>query len=174
MPFFVIPDSWGTYGIKKASSALKRAGRVGPKIGIKSGPTTTYSYKFKNLVLDYNELRVYLNTPRGPLWSYLDKRGKMAVAGAKASVGVKTGALQRSIHMRHLGNSTGQYLWIGSKLHYAYAHHEGTKPHVITSKPGGKLVFVGKGKVLVHTPVVRHPGTRPNRYLSSQLRHFLK
>lgn len=176
MPLFVIPDSWATYGIGKATRALKRAnrGRGSGKISL-GRRSRGISYKFSHLNLYENELREYLNTPKGDLWPYLHVRGKDAVAGAKAMVGVRTGALQRSIHMKHLGNVTGQYIWIGSKLNYAYAHHEGTRPHIITAKPGKELVFRGsRSRVLVHTPVVKHPGTRPNPYLRAQLYHFFK
>ncbi len=176
MPLFVIPDSWATYGIGKASRALKRAakGRGSGKITLGSR-SRGFSYKFSQLNLYENELREYLTTPSGDLWPYLHSRGKLAVAGAQAMVGVRTGALKRSIHMKHLGNPTGQYIWIGSKLPYAYHHHEGTKPHIIAAKPGKELVFRGRGsKVLVHSPVVKHPGTRANPYLRAQLHHFFK
>jgi hypothetical protein len=176
MPFFVIPDSWATYGIGKAGRALRRAakGRGSGKISL-GARGRGFSYKFSHLNLYQDELRKYLNTQSGDLWWYLNKRGKAAVAGAQAMVGVRTGALKRSIHMKHLGNVTGQYIWIGSKLPYAYAHHEGTRPHIIASKSGKELVFRGRGsKVLVHTPVVKHPGTRPNPYLRAQLHHFFK
>lgn len=172
MPLFVIPDSWATYGIGKAARALRRAGRGGTRLPIGGRGSSGISYKFSHLNIYQEELRKYLNTSSGDLWGYLEIRGNIAVAGAKAMVGVKTGRLQRSIHKKHLGNVTGQYLWIGSNLHYAYAHHEGTKPHIITAKTGKDLVFRARSRVLVHTPVVRHPGTRPNPYLRAQLRHF--
>jgi hypothetical protein len=172
MPFFVIPDSWATYGISKATRGLRRAGKGGTRLSIGGSSSSRISYKFSNLTIYQEELRKYLNTPSGDLWGYLEIRGDKAVAGAKAMVGVKTGRLQRSIHKKHLGNVTGQYLWIGSNIHYAYAHHEGTRPHIITAKPEKDLVFRSRSRVLVHTPVVKHPGTRPNPYLRAQLSHF--
>ena len=172
MPFFVIPDSWATYGIGKAARGLKRAGRGGTPISIGGRGSAGVSYKFSHLNLYQEELRKYLNTPSGDLWRYLEIRGNKAVAGAKAMVGVRTGRLQRSIHKKHLGNVSGQYLWIGSNIPYALAHHEGTKPHIITPNKKTELTFRTRSRVLVHTPVVRHPGTRPNPYLRAQLRHF--
>jgi len=75
----------------------------------------------------------------------------------------------RSTHKRHLGNFTGQYLWIGSEAKYALAHHEGTRAHVITPKEAdGKLVFF-KGNRMIVTKRVMHPGTKPNPYLKSAL-----
>jgi hypothetical protein len=172
MPFFVVPDSWGTYGIRKVSRSLKRAARTGSRLPIRARGRSGILYKFKELNLYEEELRKYLNTSSGDLWKYLEIKGDLAVAGARAMVGVKTGRLKASIHKKHLGNITGQYLWIGSNIHYAYAHHEGTKPHIIRPKNDKKLVFRGKNRVLVHTQIVRHPGTRPNPYLRAQLYHF--
>jgi hypothetical protein len=173
MPLFVLNNSWGTYALKKASKAFRSSGKSssGRSSGGRIGGG--YTFKFKELKLYDEELRKYLNTPSGDPWVHLERRGRIAVEGAKAMVGVRTGRLKRSIHMKHLGNFKGQYIWIGSKVNYAYAHHEGTKAHTITAKPGGELVFRGKSRVLVHTPAVKHPGTRPNPYLSTQLRHFL-
>ncbi len=174
MPLFIINDSWGTYALGKAASSFRRSGKTASRAASGGRVGGGYTFKFKELKLDYVALRRYLNTPSGDLWAHLEKRGKIAVAGAKSMVGVRSGRLQRSIHMKHLGNVKGQYIWLGSKVEYAYAHHEGTRAHVIKAESGGKLVFIGKGRVLTHTPVVKHPGTRPNPYLRAQLRHFLK
>jgi phage gpG-like protein len=133
------------------------------------------SIKFGNLQLDKNKLRIFLNTPhsgdRQDLWKWLEKKKKLAVAGAKGMVGVKTGALRKNIVGRHLGNFTGQYVTIGANLPYALMHHQGTKPHVITPK-NGKILHFRAGGRSVYTTMVFHPGTKPNPYLRSQLRHF--
>lgn len=116
-----------------------------------------------------------LNTPRGQLWWWLEKRAKKATMAAKRQVGVDTGALRKSIHYRHLRNFTGQYVWIGSNTQrHAYAHHEGTKPHIIKPEAPNTVLVFRKGSRVIATPMVRHPGTRPNRYLSNQLRYFLR
>ena len=129
-----------------------------------------FNIRYKNLILYKPILNRELNLPGGIVWPYMDRMGKRIVMGAKRQVGVKTGVLRASIHMRHLGNVTGQYLWIGSRQPHAYLHHEGTRPHIILPKnPGGVLVFAKAGRV-VRTSVVKHPGTKPNRYLSDQLR----
>lgn len=39
--------------------------------------------------------------------------------------------------------------------------------------PGGKLIFA-KGSKVIMTSMVRHPGTKPNKYLSNQIFHFAK
>ena len=185
------PGNWGTYFARKAAksarssfSGIKRRGNRSPNLFRTQVTTKTkFTYRVTNVIIYDYELHLFLNTkytgtkmfgrPQlSPLWKALHSKGELAVAGAKQKVGVKTGALRKSIHMKHLGNRSGQYLWIGSKLPYAYLHHQGTKPHPIVAKnPGGELVFMRKSR-LIRTPMVNHPGTRPNWYLRAQLRHF--
>jgi hypothetical protein len=74
--------------------------------------------------------------------------------------------------MKHLANANGQYLWIGSNKNYAYIHHEGTRPHIITPTKAKALRFTS-GRRVIYTRMVKHPGTKPNRYLSNQLRFFM-
>lgn len=129
-------------------------------------------YKFEKLIIYKDVLHMELNTPKGGLWRTLERQGNLAMRGAKASVGVNTGALRRSIRMNHYGNRTGQKLVITAGKKYALMHHEGTRAHTITPKDtGGVIVFSSKSKV-VRTTVVHHPGTRANKFLSSQLHHF--
>jgi hypothetical protein len=93
----------------------------------------------------------------------------MITVAAKAQVGVRTGALRASIHMRHLRDSRGQYVKIGSGLDYALLHHNGTRPHIIRPDRAKVLRFVRGGKVIfAHS--VRHPGTKANRYLTDNLK----
>ena len=110
-----------------------------------------------------------LRSPQGAVGKDLRKRGLRVQAGAKAQVGVRTGALRASIHMRHANDTRGQYVKIGSNLSYARAHHDGASPHII--KPNRKQVlrFATKGQI-IFAHVVKHPGTKPNRYLTDNLR----
>lgn len=153
---------------------------------------TTLVYKFERMNWPPYavEFRREFNTPRvGVVGTWLNKEGVRMVAGAKAQVERRrktpgiirrpTHRLSNSIHMRHLGNVTGQYLWIGSKVEYAYFVHEGTKPHKIRPREaGGQLVFRtkgGSGVVLHHAREVNHPGItrrRRNPFLSDQLKHL--
>lgn len=132
-------------------------------------------YKVLQTRIYHDKLRIFLNTPnsgdREDLWKYLEKQKKRALLGARSKVGVRTGALRKSIVARHLGNFTGQYVWIGSDKPYALMHHEGTKPHIIVPTQG-KVLHFRAGNRSVFTTMVRHPGTKPNPYLSSQLHHF--
>jgi hypothetical protein len=161
-----LPDSVAGHYAKKMLKKGSYTRRSAPARGI------TYGYKLVNVTIDKGQLHLVLNTRAGNLWDALDRRGRAIVSDAKKRVGVKTGALRSSIHMRHLGNATGQYLWIGSKKHYAYAHHEGTRPHVITPDKAPLLVF-RSGTRVIKTPIVNHPGTRPNPYLTAAMRSNL-
>ena len=132
-----------------------------------------FSYTFKELTIFDVELRAQLQSPAGGLWKWMEKRGDKAVIGAKRMVGVKTGALRDSIHKRHLANFTGQYLWIGSTQSHALLHHQGTRPHRIAPNQPNTVLKFRRGTRVIHTAQVNHPGTKPNPYLSAQLRHFI-
>ena len=114
-------------------------------------------------------LDTFLNSPRGPVGRYLANKGRRITMAARGQAGFRTGALRSSIHMRHFRDPRGQYLRIGSPLSYALAHHEGTRPHLITPKKRSSLRFFSKG-FMVFAQLVRHPGTKPNRYLTDNLR----
>lgn len=120
--------------------------------------------KFYNSVLDN-----FLNNPNGEVGNWLKGKGREIQNLAKAKVGVRTGKLRNSLHMRHMRESRGQYVWVGSTLDYALAHHEGTAPRKIVPKSGKMLRFVSRGK-LVYAHSVQHPGTKANRYLSEALK----
>jgi hypothetical protein len=163
-----IPDSPWIYYANKFSKHVSKYGR-----GAVGSPGTALGFSVGRVVIYKAALHKELNTNSGGLWRALEIRGNKAVKGAKRMVGVKTGRLRTSIHMRHTGNSTGQYLWIGSQVNYAYMHHQGTRPHLIAPKAGVKaLRFSSKGRVVITPGPVMHPGTKPNPYLSAQLRHF--
>jgi hypothetical protein len=118
---------------------------------------------FREAVLDR-----YLNHPEGQVGRYLARRGRMIEAAARRQVGVRTGALRASIHMRHFRDSRGQYVKIGSPLNYALLHHEGSRPHMIYPDRSPVLRFARRGTI-VFAHAVRHPGTKANRYLTDNL-----
>ena len=111
-----------------------------------------------------------LNSPAGMVGRYMYRLGTKMMIGARAEVGVRTGALRASIHMRQERWARGQLIMVGSSLGYAAMHHEGTRPHVITPRTGRHLRFVSRGQI-VYATIVHHPGTRPNHFLSNQLRY---
>ena len=131
-------------------------------------------YYFEHVKIYDKVLHRELNTRSGELWGWFHKKGELAVIKAKAQAGYKTGQLRRSIRMQHTGSHVGQELKIGSTVKHAYMHHEGTRPHKIVPKDiDGRLVFFGKNqRKIIAVREVNHPGTKPNRYLSDQLRVF--
>ena len=120
------------------------------------------------VVIRKAELDFMLNNPSGDVGRYLAGKGRMIKMAAMAQVGVRTGALRASIHMRHLRDSRGQFVRIGSSLNYALAHHEGTKPHLITPNRAQVLRFT-RGSTVVYAHAVMHPGTKPNKFLTDNL-----
>lgn len=164
-----LPDSATLYYGKKFARAGRSSSRRAPS------PGTRFSFETKNLIIYKPALLKELNSPAGGLWKKLEEKGDEAVRGAKRSVGVSTGKLRASIHKRHTGNFTGQYLWIGSTVSYAYMHHQGTRPHLIAPKPPTTMLrFSSRGRMVITPGPVMHPGTKPNPYLSSQLRRFVR
>jgi hypothetical protein len=116
-----------------------------------------------------NALDTLLNKPQGTVGRYLARKGSRITAAARGQAGFKTGQLRASIHMRHMRDTRGQYLKIGSSVPHAYMHHEGTKPHLIMPRKRRTLRFFSKG-FMVYAQLVRHPGTKPNRYLTDNLK----
>jgi hypothetical protein len=120
------------------------------------------------VVLRKAEYEFFFNEPAGKVGRYLALRGNLIVRAAKAQVGVRTGALRASIHMRHARDIRGQYIRIGSAMNYALLHHEGSKPHMIKPDRAQVLRFTSRGTVM-YAHAVMHPGTKPNRYLTDNL-----
>lgn len=118
---------------------------------------------------DETVLRTMLTSKRGMVGLRLRLLGRRILAAAKRQVGVRSGALRASLHMRHFRDPRGQFIKIGSSLDYARLHHEGTRPHLILPRKRQILRFYSRGQV-VRTHMVKHPGTKPNRYLTDNLR----
>lgn len=133
-----------------------------------------FTYSYTKTILYEPVLHMELNTVGGMTGREMRALGDRILESARRQVGVKTGALRKSIHLRHLANYTGHYLWIGSNKNYAYVHHEGSKPHIITPNSPNTILVFRAGSRMIRTAEVRHPGTKPNRYLSDQLRHHIR
>jgi hypothetical protein len=113
-------------------------------------------------------LDTMLNSPAGIVGRHMAVTGLQIMIAAKRQVGVDTGRLKNSIHMRHFRSGIGQVVEVGSPLKYALMHHEGTRPHLITPNRAQVLRF-SSGSRVIYTHAVKHPGTRPNRYLTDNL-----
>lgn len=120
------------------------------------------------LTINELELDRALNEESGEIGHWLTQRGIRMTLAAKQQVGVDTGALRASIHMRVSRDLLGQKLVVSAKGENAIPHHDGTRPHIITPNNANILRFSAGGR-MVYTHKVNHPGTRPNRYLTDQL-----
>lgn len=90
-------------------------------------------------------------------------------ARAKVLAPVRTGALRASIRktMRARRNSvTGT---VKANVNYAYWVHQGTHAHFIAARRRKFLRFQGPGGGWVFRKMVRHPGTKPQPYLTTAL-----
>jgi hypothetical protein len=121
----------------------------------------------------------------GPVVRRLIEDGEAVKDEAKRLVGVyvppdaysaanrsrRPGTLRDSIVKRIVTDGGNVAVEVGSDDPIALWHHEGTQPHTITPSIRPMLVFYWKrvGKV-VRALMVRHPGTKPNRFLLDALR----
>jgi hypothetical protein len=118
-------------------------------------------------------IKEVLYAKSGMVGRFVKKRGGIIQTLARTQVGGNTGALRASIHMRHATDPRGHLMRVGSDLDYAMSHHEGTSPRLIKpDRPNGVLRFATRGQI-VFAHLVRHPGTRPNRYLTDSMRKAL-
>lgn len=165
-----LPDSWVGWGTKKVFKAVSRSkgfGRQGVFGGGKP-PRIGVQFALKHVTLYPDKMIQLLNLPNGgngTLGKELSRRAKVMHGMAKAKVGKKNGELANSIYLKHYATKTGQSIRMGSYKKYALAHHEGTRPHLINSQQGKKLRFVSARSTVQYAKVVRHPGTRANRFL---------
>jgi len=119
-----------------------------------------------------NRLDKLINDPDGSVGKYLSNKGDQIRTSARNKVGYRTGRLKATIHKRHLRDPRGQYMLIGNDAPYAYYHHEGTRPRVISPTTGKTLRFVSRGQVIFAHEVL-HRGNKPNKYLLDALEEVL-
>lgn len=175
MPLYgIIPDSPWIYGAQRLGRAYRNIAPTQKWWRPSSLQITRVTWQFKELKIYKPQLYFELYHRYGMVARFLHREVAMPIQmAAKRQVGVKTGALRSSIKISHFMAPGGAAVRVGSNLHYAYLHHEGTRPHLIVPKdPDGVLIF-RKGARVIKTERVMHPGTKPNRYLSDQLRIYV-
>lgn len=104
----------------------------------------------------------------GPIGRDLNRRLRTVEFRARASAGIRTGNLRRSMTTDRKRVKNGLEGRVGSPVKYAKWHHEGTRPHLIRPRRAKALRFMVGGQI-VFASRVRHPGTRPNPYLTRWL-----
>jgi hypothetical protein len=145
-----------------------------------------------SLVYSPAALEEYVRSPSGPVFQFMMRGADRVVAAARNQIrlghvrGGGAAALSHGSQVTHLNLrdtivkrviSVGglPVIKVGSDSDHALFVHDGTKPHIIRpKKPGGVLVFPGATAAgpngLVFARIVHHPGTKPNRYLTDNLR----
>lgn len=114
----------------------------------------------------------FTQAPNGAIQTDMRNRAMRLRRYARAQVGVDSHRLQRSIDVTLKMGPSGTEWWVGSNVRYALAHHQGTKPHYIYPDRARVLRFSSRGKI-VYAARVLHPGTKPNRYLTDNLRRVV-
>lgn len=109
-----------------------------------------------------------LRAPTGTVGRYIDRKGVSTERLAVAQVGKETYDLVRSISRKTESAPYGVKVTISAWDRKAMMHHEGTRPHIIRPRNAKVLRFKVGGKV-VYASLVRHPGTKPNRFLTDNL-----
>lgn len=118
---------------------------------------------------DRSAIRQMLRGPGGPVYREIERRTRRANTFAKAQVGKDTRELYRSISYRIAAGSGNVVGVVSANNKIALMHHNGTRPHIIAARRAQTLRFKSRGKI-VYAKIVRHPGTKPNRYLTDSLR----
>jgi hypothetical protein len=112
--------------------------------------------------LEFDELAQKLC---GPLKQKLIERlTDIAFAAAFWGAPVRTGYLASTVY-KQISDCEGV---VGVAASYAKAVVEGTAPHEIRPANGNVLAFMIAGK-MIFTPIVHHPGTKPNPFMQNAL-----
>jgi hypothetical protein len=114
--------------------------------------------------LDDRKIEGLFDRP-GELRAYMERKVAETVVVARAEAPAKTHALQRSIGSTYHGG--GRWSVSATSRHAKFVH-QGTRPHVIRVRPGRrtlKFFWLKVGQV-VYPVSVRHPGTKPNPFLT--------
>lgn len=119
-------------------------------------------------VLDRLSFENLTESPKGMVGNYLRRRAIVLQGLARKQVGVKSGALKKSIRYKVVRDGQGLVATVGSNNRIALMHHKGTKAHIITPRRAQVLRFYSHGRI-VYSKLVHHPGTRPNKYLTDNL-----
>lgn len=114
-----------------------------------------------------------VRSPGGIFGQHLLKLGKRVERLAKIQVGKKTHELKKSINTSMRLKGRNLVVAIGSNNKIALLHHKGARPHIIVPKKARTLRFYSRGRI-VYTTLVRHPGTKPNRYLTDNLEKVVR
>lgn len=137
------------------------------------------------VIMDPARVAAFCRSPDGPVVAALMRRADRVQQAARKQIrmghigggvtGIGPGPVPRHGNLRDtiVKRLTERNGWpcvqVGSEDPIALIHHEGTRPHVILPRIKTALVFSVGGQTVVARRV-NHPGTKPNRYLTDNLR----
>lgn len=152
-----------------------------------SNPAATFRNRVR---VDPAEVARLMRDGQGGMFRFMSIVGDRIKANAKRRVGVhkpdprdpfasrrrrRPGTLRDSIVKRVTIVGGDLVVLVGSDDDIALIHHEGTPPHTITARRRPNLVFYsGRAGRVIRVRSVRHPGTRPNRYLADAMTDELR
>lgn len=113
-------------------------------------------------------LSYVLRHPNGPTGQYITNRTGQLYMLARFQVGKKTYDLYNSLTFDVISGAGGLVGTVTANDKKAIMHHNGTRPHLIYPNKAKTLRFSSRGRI-VYAKVVRHPGTKPNRFLTDNL-----
>lgn len=105
-----------------------------------------------------------LNLPSGALGRFRLRVANRVLNNARTRVNVDTGNLRSTGVVEDRGTTVR----VAFRAKYALAVHNGSRPHVISARPGGVLRFPVMGG-MAFARTVNHPGYRGNPYLTDAL-----
>lgn len=82
----------------------------------------------------------------------------------------RTNVARDGVRTRLVRLKSGARMRITNVAKHAHYLEFGTRPHTITARAGGTLSFIAGGR-RVFTKSVRHPGTRPYRFMANAAKH---
>lgn len=113
-------------------------------------------------------LSYVLRHPKGPVGEYIKDRTATLYVLARFQVGTKTFDLYKSIGFDVKSGADGLVGTVTAADRKAIMHHNGTRAHLIYPNKAKTLRFSSRGRI-VYAKVVRHPGTKPNKFLTDNL-----
>ena len=122
--------------------------------------------------INHEKLQTMMHDPSSMFGRHMERMGVKLRMLAMMQAGMKTGQTRALMFSRVSGGAGGMVLTVGSNGEAALYHHQGTKSHLILPKYAKTLRFKVNGRI-VYAKVVHHPGTRPNRYLTDNMRKVL-
>jgi hypothetical protein len=129
---------------------------------------------------DVPQMRMMLQGPDGMTMCELHRRANIVLVRARAQIPIGhvhagyrnytqgRGNLRDSLFKKGVTGATPTVI-IGSNDPVALYVHEGTRPHIIKPRKATVLVFT-MGSETVFAKTVHHPGAKPNRFLSDNLK----